>query len=186
MQSGASYDSVGCDRCRQSACLGYQPKPCRPWTPQSLLGCQPTPARRLPSHAFGAYAGAVADLRSQLRDPIEGWAAPPALDELMAGPAPRPPPSPQQPGGALVSPKARAEAKPLSSPGAAQGTQEAVQESLTDELAELAAALKQNTLGMELRVRERGRLLDQTDTALEKSLVDVKSSHKKAKDIHRK
>ncbi|KAK2076225.1 hypothetical protein QBZ16_001157 [Prototheca wickerhamii] len=139
------------------------------------------------SHAFGAYAGAVADLRAQLRDPLEGWAAPPTLDELMAGPAPRPLPSPQQPSSsALASPKARPGAKPLSSPLAAQGTQEAVQESLTDELAELAAALKQNTLGMELRVRERGRLLDQTDTALEKSLVDVKSSHKKAKDIHRK
>ena len=60
------------------------------------------------------------------------------------------------------------------------------QEALTDELADLAAAMKSNTLAMEAKVKERGVLLNSAENALEKSAGDTKTAATKATAIHRR
>lgn len=61
-----------------------------------------------------------------------------------------------------------------------------MQEALTDELADMASALRSNTLAMEGKVRERGTLLDSTEQALETSLAGTKASASKATALHRR
>ncbi len=61
-----------------------------------------------------------------------------------------------------------------------------VQEALTDELADLAAAMKTNTLAMEAKVKERGTLLDGTEAALDKSAAETKTAAAKATVAHRR
>lgn len=64
--------------------------------------------------------------------------------------------------------------------------QEAAQEVLTDELVELAAAMKSNTLTMESKVKERGELLESTETALDKSLTHTKAAAARATAAHKR
>jgi len=64
--------------------------------------------------------------------------------------------------------------------------QGATQEALTDELVELAAAMKSNTLTMESKVKERGELLESTETALDKSLTHTKSAAARATAAHKR
>lgn len=61
-----------------------------------------------------------------------------------------------------------------------------LQESLIDEMADLAASLKQNVLGMEGSVKTRGKLLEDTESALERSAAGAKQSHRQAKQQHSK
>ena len=61
-----------------------------------------------------------------------------------------------------------------------------VQEALTDELADLAAAMKTNTLAMEAKVKERGTLLDGTEAALDKSATETKTAAARATVAHRR
>jgi Membrane fusion protein Use1 len=61
-----------------------------------------------------------------------------------------------------------------------------VQETLTDELADLAAAMKTNTLAMEAKVKERGTLLDGTEAALDKSATETKTAAARATVAHRR
>ena len=65
-------------------------------------------------------------------------------------------------------------------------TQGRVQEFLTDELADLAAAMKSNTLAMEAKVKERGTLLDGTEAALDKSGAETKIAASRATVAHRR
>lgn len=51
-----------------------------------------------------------------------------------------------------------------------------IQDTLTDELAEMAAALKANTLAVETKVQERGDLLKATETSLDTSVAGAKAS----------
>ncbi|KAK9868706.1 hypothetical protein WJX84_005616 [Apatococcus fuscideae] len=66
------------------------------------------------------------------------------------------------------------------------GRQDQLQESLIDEMADLAASLKQNVLGMEGSVKTRGKLLEDTESALERSAAGAKQSHRQAKQQHSK
>lgn len=76
---------------------------------------------------------------------------------------------------------------PLSTAGQAHlESQKQAQETLTDELVGLAAAMKSNTLALETKVQERGRLLDGTEAALNESSLATKTAVEKAKAIHRR
>lgn len=55
-----------------------------------------------------------------------------------------------------------------------------------DEMADMAASLKQNVLGIESSVKTRGRLLEQIESALENSAAGTKQSSQKAKAVHSK
>lgn len=61
-----------------------------------------------------------------------------------------------------------------------------LQEALTEELADMAATLKNSTLAVEGRLKERGQLLESTETALDHSLTHTKRSAVEAKRIHSK
>jgi hypothetical protein len=61
-----------------------------------------------------------------------------------------------------------------------------MQDALTEELAGMAASLKSSTLAVEGKLRERGQLLDTTETALDHSLHHTRRSAAEAKNIHSK
>ena len=52
-----------------------------------------------------------------------------------------------------------------------------------DEMADMAASLKQNVLGIESSVKTRGRLLEETESALENSVAGTKQSSQKASAV---
>lgn len=141
-----------------------------------------------------AYDSAVAGLKAQLRErPGPAAAAAPApSDSTDRGEGGGPVPGPRPP--------ASARSELLAGPGAGGGggerldaasrealaSQGLAQEALTDELAVLAASLKANTQAMERKVLDRGRLLDDTETAMDKSMHGVRTAHASAQTIHRK
>ena len=57
---------------------------------------------------------------------------------------------------------------------------------MIDEMADLAASLKNNVLGIESSVKTRGRLLEDTETALERSAAGAKQSNQQAKAVRTK
>lgn len=59
------------------------------------------------------------------------------------------------------------------------------QDALTEELAGMAASLKSSTLAVEGKLRERGQLLDATETALDHSVQHTKRSAAEASRIHK-
>lgn len=61
-----------------------------------------------------------------------------------------------------------------------------VHESLTDELVSMASALKENTLNMETKVKERGDLLETTENALDRSLTETQASKSKAESARKR
>lgn len=135
-----------------------------------------------------AYRGAVAALRASLQEP--------AVPATFQGPDPfiseETQPAEQADPAAPPSPRSGLGLRRRNGPGPdadddrGLDSQAQLQDALTDELAVLAASLKSNTLAMEGRVRERGSLLDATETALDRSLVGVKASNLGATAIHRK
>ena len=58
-----------------------------------------------------------------------------------------------------------------------------LQETLTDELLGMAAALKTNTMAFESRLKERGKVLDETDNAVNRSLDNARRAKNKATKI---
>lgn len=100
---------------------------------------------------------------------------------------PKPTPTANKDGKTTIAPPPAL--KPIALSAAAKSklnTQGRVQEALTDELADLAAAMKTNTLAMEAKVKERGTLLDGTEAALDKSLTQTKAASAKATVAHRR
>lgn len=92
-------------------------------------------------------------------------------------------------GGKVQDIKSEAKHQPIPLSSTAQlrlESQKKTQESLTDELVGLAAAMKSNTLALESKVHERGRLLDGTEMALNQSSYATKAAVVKAKAIHRR
>lgn len=63
-------------------------------------------------------------------------------------------------------------------------TNQDLQDYATDEMVGMAATLKGSTLAMEAQLRKRGKLLDDTDDALEHSLTQARTAKTKAKEIH--
>ncbi|KAK9792687.1 hypothetical protein WJX73_000712 [Symbiochloris irregularis] len=60
-----------------------------------------------------------------------------------------------------------------------------VQEALTEDLVGLAAGLKRNVKAMQAAVHDRGRLLEQADTALETNLAGAKQSSKQSNAVYK-
>lgn len=60
------------------------------------------------------------------------------------------------------------------------------QDAMIDEMADLAASLKSNVLGIEGSVKLRGKLLEDTETALERSAAGAKQSNQQAKVVRTK
>ena len=61
-----------------------------------------------------------------------------------------------------------------------------LQDALTEELVGLAAGLKQNAAAMQKAVTDRGRLLEDADTALHDNLANVKRSAQESKVMVRR
>ncbi|KAK9865708.1 hypothetical protein WJX84_003021 [Apatococcus fuscideae] len=66
------------------------------------------------------------------------------------------------------------------------GRQDHLQDAMIDEMADLAASLKNNVLGIENSVKTRGQLLEDTETALEHSAAGAKQSNQQAKTVRTK
>lgn len=100
---------------------------------------------------------------------------------------PKPAPTTNKEGKTTIAPPPGL--KPIALSDAAKSklnNQGRVQEALTDELADLAAAMKTNTLAMEAKVKERGTLLDGTEEALDKSAMETKTASANATVAHRR
>ncbi|KAL6775752.1 hypothetical protein ACKKBG_A18355 [Auxenochlorella protothecoides x Auxenochlorella symbiontica] len=155
---------------------------------EQLVELQKVSGSRLEPEVLRAYRGAVAALRASLQEP--------AVPATFQGPDPfiseDTQPAEQADPAAPPSPRTGLGLRRRDGPGPDANddrgldSQAQLQDALTDELAVLAASLKSNTLAMEGRVRERGSLLDATETALDRSLVGVKASNLAATAIHRK
>jgi hypothetical protein len=65
-------------------------------------------------------------------------------------------------------------------------SEHAIQDNIADELLGLTAALRTNTLAMEVKLKERGELLDTTEEALDKSVAGAKASAGKATALHKR
>lgn len=65
----------------------------------------------------------------------------------------------------------------------ALATQEKLQEGLTDELVALAASLKSNALEVDSAVQRQSRVLDDTETAVGKSLEGTKGANARAAEV---
>ena len=61
-----------------------------------------------------------------------------------------------------------------------------VQNALTEELVGMAAGLKRNAAAMQTAVADRGRLLEEADSALEHNLAGAVRSSKESKVMYRK
>lgn len=65
-------------------------------------------------------------------------------------------------------------------------SEHAIQDNIADELLGLTAALKTNTLAMEGTLKEREKLLEKTEDALDKSVAGAKASAGKAMALHKR